>query len=78
MPSPLIGRRIQNVRIRRIHHNIIDTGVLADGEHRLPGLAAIAGLKQSAVAARSPQRPGCRDVDDLRIPRINDHAPNML
>jgi hypothetical protein len=54
MAPPLIRRREKRVRIAGVENDIGDAGVLADGEDALPGLAAIGGLVQAAVAAGAP------------------------
>ena len=41
MPPALVGRRIKDVRIRRIHRHVVHARVLADGQHSLPGLASV-------------------------------------
>src|SRR5579864_2763157 len=78
MPPPLIRRRVQNVRVRRIHRDIIHPSVFADRQHRLPGLPTVGRLVEPAISARSPQRPLRGHIHDLRVSRINHHPPNVL
>src|SRR5258706_5264349 len=78
MPPPLISRRINNVRIRRINRHIRHARVLADSQHRLPVLPTVASLVKPAIPARPPQRPLRRHINNFRIPRINHHPPNVL
>ena len=53
MPPPLICRRINNVRIRRIDRHIHHARVLADRQRRLPRLSR----RQSSYKARDPRPP---------------------
>ncbi len=53
--APLVGDRVQGVRIARVVQHIRDARVLADVQDQLPGLAAVGGLVETAIAARSPQ-----------------------
>ena len=53
VPPSLIGRGVEHVGIARIEHDVGHPGVLADRRGGLPGLAAVGGLVQSAVAARA-------------------------
>ena len=50
----------------------------ADRQHRLPGLAAVGGLVDTTVAPRRPQRTNRRDVDGVRVARIDDDVANVL
>src|SRR5262249_62116838 len=43
-----------------------------------PRLAAVGGLVESAIAPRSPERPLRRDVDRVRVPRINNDLADVL
>src|SRR6516225_7499844 len=78
MTPALIGRCVENVRIRRIDSDVIHASVFTDGENGFPGLAAIGCLVEAAIAARSPERPCSSDVNDFRIARIDDYAPNVF
>src|SRR6185369_3749446 len=75
---PLIGGGIEDVGVARVHRQVGDAGVLVDREDRFPGLAAVGGLVEAAVAARIPQRALGRDEDHVRIARIDDDLPNVL
>ena len=47
-------------------------------QHLLPGLAAVGGLVEAAVAAGAPQRSLGGDVDDVRVARIDDDLADVL
>ncbi len=73
--AALMGRGVEDVGIARVEVDLADAGVLVDGEHGRPGLAAVGRLVEAAVAARAPQRAVGRDVDGVRRPRVDgDHA----
>ena len=78
MPAALIRGRQQDVGIARVHRHVGHAGVLANRQHGFPGLAAIGGLIQSAVAARPPQWPLRGDVDSVGIPWIDGDARDVL
>src|SRR5262249_33463134 len=50
--TALIRRRVHDVGIPRIEHDVADSRVLADLEHGLPRAAAVRRLVQPAIAAR--------------------------
>ncbi len=78
MPAALVGRGQQDIGITRVEHHIGDAGVLADGQDSLPGLAAVGGFVQAAIAARPPERTLGRHVDSVRIAGIEDDAGDVL
>src|SRR5262249_31639420 len=78
VPAALVGGGDQDVRVARVYHHVGDAGVLADRQDVLPGLAAVGGLEQAAVAARPPERPLGGDVDDVRVARVEDDAGDVL
>jgi len=78
MPPPLIRRRINNVRIRRIELHIHHARVLTDRQHGLPVFSAVRRLIESAISTRTPQRPLCRHINNLRIPRVYYYSSNVL
>ena len=47
-------------------------------EHLRPGLAAVGGLVEAAVAARRPQRALRGDVDRVAVLRVDDDAADVL
>ena len=68
----------EHVGIVRIHRDVADAGVLADVQDLRPVGAAVGRLVETAIAAGRPQRPVRRDVDDLRIARIDHDAADVL
>ena len=63
----------------RIHHHVGAAGVLADLDEALrPGLAAVGGLVEAALAAALPQRTGRRHVDHVGIARVDHDAGDVL
>src|ERR1700724_1369679 len=78
-PMSSFGRPLVSFcRVARIHAQVGAPGVVADGEHPLPGLAAVGGLVDAAVAAGRPQRPLGGDVDDVGVARIDHDAGDVL
>ena len=73
-PPALIRRGEQDVRVRRIHHDIGEAGVVVDELRIRPGLAAVGRLVEAALAVRPEQVPERGDVDDVRILRVDDDA----
>src|SRR6185436_13338072 len=49
-------RRVEDVGVRRIHHELREARVLADLFGVRPCLAAVGGLVEATLAARRPQR----------------------
>ena len=78
VPAALVGGGEQHVGVARIEDDVGDAGVLADGQHLLPGLAAVGGLVQAAVAARPPERSLGGDVDDVGVARVDDDLADVL
>ncbi len=71
-------RRVEDVRIGRIHREVDEAGVLADLVRVGPGLPAIRGLVEPALAARGPQRSHRGDVHHVRIAGVDHDASNVL
>src|SRR6185295_12882056 len=76
--APLVGGGVEHVGVARVHHHVGDAGVLADRQHLLPGLAAVGGLVEAAVAARRPQRALGRHVDGVRVAGIDEDLADVL
>src|SRR5207249_11639155 len=51
---------------------------ISDRQHGLPRLASVGGLVQPAVAARPPQRPLSRDINHVRIARIDENLADVF
>ena len=58
--------------------HVADAGVLGDREHRRPGLAAVGRLVEAAVAAGRPERALRRDVDGVRVLRVDQDLADVL
>ena len=78
VPAALMRHGEQHVGIVRIDRDVADAGVLADLEDLRPGVAAVGGLVEAAIAAGRPQRAIGRDEHDVRIARIDDDAADVL
>src|SRR5262249_40889469 len=76
--APLIRRRVHDVGVLRIEHDVVHAGVGADRQDRLPRRAAVRRLVEAALAAGRPERPLRGDVDDVRVARIDLDAADVL
>ena len=79
-PGPALmlpERREKLVRIGRVHDQLARAAALVRLQDRLPGLAPITGAVDPALAAGAPRRPERRDVDDVRIGRVREHAMDL-
>ena len=76
-PPPLIRRRVQNLVVRRVHHQIVRAGVVVDLHHLLPALSAVGRLVDSALAAGAPQAAGGGDEHDVVVARIDHDAVDV-
>jgi hypothetical protein len=61
----LVGAGVEHVRIMRIQVHFVRARPLVDLQHLLPGLAAVGGLVDAAIAAAGPQRALRCDPDDV-------------
>ena len=77
-PAPLVGRRVERVRLRGIHHQVRESCVLVDELGVGPRLSAVDRLEDAAFLVRSEQVPDGRHVHDVRVRRVHDHARNRL
>ena len=77
-PPALIHRRVQDLAVGRIHHDVVRAGVIVDLEHLRPGLAAVGGAVDAALAARAPQAPGGRHEHDVVVARVDDDPVDVL
>ena len=78
MTAALIRCGVNRFRILRIDHDIGDAGVLADIQYVLPRFGAVSRLEKPSVSTRTPQRSLRRDVNDVRIFRINGYAADVF
>ncbi len=76
--APLVGGCVDDLAVRRVHRQIVRSGVVVDLQHLLPGLAAVGGLVDAALTARSPQAARRRDEDDVVVARVDGDAMDVL
>ena len=76
--APLIGRGVEHLVVRGIHHQLGGAGVVVDEVDARPGQAAVGRLVDAALAAASPQAAERRDVDHVVIDRIDDDPRDVL
>src|SRR5207244_6502109 len=69
---PLVARRVHDVAVRGVEHDIREARIVVDEHDLVPGFAAIRRLIDAAVGTRPEQVAGRRDVHDFRITRIDD------
>ena len=75
----LVGGRQQDIGIARVHDDVAASGVVADfDEAGRPGLAAVGGLVQAALAAALPEGAGGGHVHHVGIARVHHDAGDVL
>ena len=75
--APLIRRRVEDLVVGRIHHEVVGARVVVDLQDLLPRLAAVDRFVDPALAARPPEAAGRRDEDDVVCSRIDDDAADV-
>ena len=76
--TALIAGRDEHIGVARIEHDIGDAGVVVDLQNLVPRLAAVGRLVESAIAALLPERPLRRDVDRVRIARVDQDFADVF
>jgi hypothetical protein len=76
--AALVGRGVQGVGIAGIHPHLVGAGVVIHVQDALPGVTAVGGLVQAAVAAGAPEWALGRDVDHVGVARIDGDAADVL
>ena len=76
--APLPRGGVQDVRIARVHQDLVDAGVLVDVEDARPRRAAVRGLVEPPVSAGAPQRALCGDEHDVPVLRMHEDPPDVL
>ena len=76
--DPLVARRVQHVRIARIHGDVDEAGPVAHELHELPALATVGGLVEAALRAVLPRRAERSDVHDVRVRGMHDDPADVL
>ena len=77
-PRALPGCRVQRVRVRWIHHQIDGAGARALVEHLRPRPPAVGRLEDAAHLVLGPGVSGRRDVDDVRVGRVDQDAGDRV
>src|SRR5262249_9525044 len=72
------ARRVQRIRVARIHRDVDEAGLVAYEFAQLPRLAAVGGLVEAALGIRRPCRADGGDVDDVGIRRVDNDASDVL
>src|SRR5207247_5163306 len=73
----LPGRGVEDARIPGIHAQVDRSGAVVDEQNALPALSAVARAEHPALVVGSEGVSEGRDVDDLRVARIDAHAPDL-
>ena len=72
---------VEGVGVGRVHDQVDGPGLAVVGQSAGelgPGCAAVGRLEQAAVAGVAPGMAGGRDIDDIRIGRMGQHAGDRL
>jgi hypothetical protein len=77
IPLRLPDRRVENVGIDRIERDVVRARALAPEEHVLPMASAIARAEDPPLLGRAPRVAQCRDIHEIRIPRMHDDASDV-
>src|SRR5262249_21968385 len=72
-----VRRRVEQLRVLRVHRQIDEAGILVDELHLRPGLAAVGGLVDAALLVRRPEVAQRRDVHDVGVLRVDDDAADV-
>ena len=78
LPLPLVHRRVQDLGIARIDHQVGRARVLVQKENLLPCLAAVGRLEHPAFGVRSPQMSRGGDERDIGIARMNGDTTDVM
>ncbi len=73
----LIHRRVQDLAVGRVHHDVVGAGVVVALQHLLPGLAAVERPVHAALAAGAPQAAGGRHEHDVVVARVDGDAVDV-
>ena len=77
LAQALVGRRVEDVRVVQVHHQVHHARERVGVEHLLPGLAAVGRLVNAALRARLPEVAQRRHVGDVGVFRMNANAPDV-
>jgi hypothetical protein len=73
-----VRRGVQHIGIVGVEDDVGDAGILADGQHRIPGSTTIGRLVQAALAARGEERALCGDIHHVGVTRVDLDGTNVL
>src|SRR5262249_30195793 len=73
-----VGRGVERLGVGRVHRQVDEPGVRVDELDEVPGLAAVAGPVHAALRVRPPEVAEGGDVDDVRVPRVDDDAADVV
>src|ERR1051325_5081723 len=68
---------VENIGVCRVEDEIDRARLVVTIENLLPGLAAVFRAEDAALSVRAEGVPERRDVDDIRVARVNAHAPYL-
>src|SRR5262249_8453212 len=76
---PFPGGDEERLRVRRADRDVDDAGLVVEpGQDALPGLAAVLGLEQPAIAAGAVEPSERADVDDVRVLGVDDDRTDLV
>ncbi len=76
--SSLIGRRVENARIRGIHRHIHHAGIFIDIQNAVPGFAAVGCFVEPAFFVCAPEAPHRCHVNGVRIRWVRDNPADVM
>ena len=76
-PAPLVRRRVEHRRVRRVEGEVDEAGVVVDVEDLLPRLAAVRGPVDAALGVGAEQVPQRRHPHDVGVRRVDGDAPDV-
>ena len=74
----LVGRGIEDARVRRVHREVVRARRVVDEEHLLPALPAVRGPEDPALGVRPEGVADRRDVDAVRVARVHDDIGDLV
>ena len=78
VPTALVGRGIQNIRIALVHMNLIETGVVGYMQNARPRFSAVGRLVDASFAAAVPYRSVGRHIHRIRLCRVDGYHANAF
>src|ERR1051325_9336696 len=78
MPASLPCRRVHDVRIARVDHDIRCSSVFRSGNDSFPGFSPVGRFIESAFPAIRPEGALRGNENDIAVPRIDRDTANMF